>query len=189
MLQNERVHNEVIIKRLPENNRDSDAVNEICSTVQALVKPFSLHRLGKLQPGRPCLLKATFSSSFDARAFMAKIDETKKTGTQPMVQNISCRPGHTREERALYKKRSPSVYKLNQQSGPDQSYSLRKDGKIWRFVRMDSGAWKRDTSWVDPPTSTAANQDADPDTNTQNQNSTAANASPDAGNEGNGLRA
>ncbi|ELT97669.1 hypothetical protein CAPTEDRAFT_189389 [Capitella teleta] len=76
-LEEDKAKQEVIIQRLPENNRDVADVHEICAKAEVIVKPTAVTRLGKSHPNRPRIVKVTFPSTFDARTFRSKVEESK----------------------------------------------------------------------------------------------------------------
>jgi chromosome segregation ATPase len=61
---------EVITEKLPEEKRDSEDVETICSQLHVSSRPTCVTRLGKTESERPRPTKITFSSQFDARLFL-----------------------------------------------------------------------------------------------------------------------
>lgn len=151
-LREQQVRNDVVINKLPEKNNDVNDVDQLCSTIEVKVKPTNILRLGKNDAHRPRPLKATFPNPFDARIFMAKIDESKKKGIESVAQ-LKCRPGRTREEQAKYSTIAKTVHKLNQDAKAEGvvSYSLRRNGEIWKFTKTDNGSWRRVSDWTYSP--------------------------------------
>ncbi|ELU15010.1 hypothetical protein CAPTEDRAFT_209156 [Capitella teleta] len=128
-LEEDKAKQEVIIQRLPENNRDVADVHEICAKAEVIVKPTAVTRLGKSHPNRPRIVKVTSPSTFDARTFRFKVEESKAT-ISDSFPNICCRPARTRDQQARHKTLGPEVYKLNQNAKSGlESFSLRPNGK------------------------------------------------------------
>ncbi|ELU02503.1 hypothetical protein CAPTEDRAFT_189395 [Capitella teleta] len=144
-LDEEKATKEVVILKLPENDRDVQDVQEVCEKATVSVKPETLIRLGKINPDRPRTLKASFPTAFDARTFMAKIEQCKEA--EPDSLEIRCRPGRALEQQAL----STTVYKLNQKTRCGESYSLRSNGEVWKFGKGGDGKWLRATEWALSP--------------------------------------
>ena len=142
-LEEERVKKEVVILKLPERNMDTLDVNELCKNV----KPENLIRLGKINERRSRPLKVTFPSSFDARVFMSKIKEMRESN--PDEFEIYCRPGRTRKQMALRRK----VFEMNQKANGGESFSVRKNGDVWKYKKTDDGKWVREPEWTYLPTS------------------------------------
>lgn len=152
-LEEEKSKCEVIISRAVESENDNTFVSSLCTAMRSSTKPTHLVRLGK-KGSHPRLLKATFPSSFDARAFIAKYDEAKKDKTGELP-NIRMRSSKSGEERAAFTKSSNLAYKLNAQAREaklNESYSVRDDGSIWKFAKEEgSEVWKRVRGWSPPP--------------------------------------
>lgn len=152
-LEEEKSKCEVIISRAVESGNDDAFISTLCTSMRSSTKPTHLVRLGK-RGSHPRLLKASFPSSFDARAFIAKYDEAKKDKNEELP-NIRMRSSKSGEERAAFTKSSNLAYKLNAQAREaklNESYSVRDDGSIWKFAKDEgSGAWKRVRDWTPPP--------------------------------------
>lgn len=147
-LRDECVKKDVVIN-LPENKRDIDDVNDLCHKTQVTVKPSSITRIGKPGKDRSRPLRASFPTPFDARAFMAKLDAYKKDAdVGDALKQIRCRPCRTHEEQVRFSAMAKEVYQLNEGvksrgNAPTESYSLRHNGDIWKFVKRDD-RWKRE---------------------------------------------
>ncbi|ELU12658.1 hypothetical protein CAPTEDRAFT_210230 [Capitella teleta] len=136
-LEEDRAKQEVIIQRLPENTRDVADVHEICARAEVIVKPTAVTRLGKSHPNRPRIVKVTFPSTFDARTFRSKVEESKAT-ISDSFPNICCRPARTRDQQARHKTLGPEVYKLNQNAKSGlESFSLRPNASCKRSSEAD----------------------------------------------------
>lgn len=144
-LDEEKAKKEVVIQKLPENDRDVQDVHELCEKITVTVKPETVIRLGKPNPNRPRSLKVSFPTSFDARTFMSKVEQCKES--EPDSFEIRCRAGRTREQQAL----SSKVYKLNLKSKSGESYSLRSNGDVWKYGKGEDGKWLKVTDWTFPP--------------------------------------
>lgn len=159
VMKEEKVRNDVIVSGLEESaTSDDDAeVTTICDTIDFSIKPIGILRLGKKKEKkgkeeRPRLLKMTFPSSFDARAFRSKFVESTKPETSPF-HSLKCRPGRTKEEQEHHRKRSDAAYKMNKDAkdaGDNASYSVRESGEIWKFVQNDNQKWIRERDWSEP---------------------------------------
>ena len=56
----------------------------------------------------------------------------------------------TRDEQAKHAKVSKPVNKMNEEAkkaGNTESYSIRLNGEVWKFVKTESGRWERDSYW------------------------------------------
>ena len=154
-LGDEKTKNDVIISAMPENKKDQEDVEVLCNRVQAVTKPCAVTRLGKPKANsdHPRLIKATFPSQFDARTFLARVDEKQKNGDQN-ISKIRARPGRTRDEQARHFILSKRVYQMNQEAKEaelNESYSLRRNGEVWKFAKTDSGQWKKVPDWFFTP--------------------------------------
>jgi hypothetical protein len=148
VLATEERKNEVIISKAEEKGDDRKMVDDVCQKMNFEAKPTEMTRLGRAKEGYQRLLKVAFSNPFDARAFRAKFDEQKRSEGIPAWRVRSSR---TKEDQATFKRQSTIVYDLNQKakaSKQKESFSLRDDGSIWKFIQMDDGKWKRDSQWL-----------------------------------------
>ena len=161
-LQEACVKKDVVIT-IPENNRDLADIETLCDKVQAHVKPTSVTRLGKPKTNqtRPRPLKASFPTQFDARAFIAKIESSRKETNDETFAKIKCRPCRTREEQVVYAARSKEVHKLNEgaRSEDKESFSLRNNGDVWKYTKSSEGRWNREPNWTfNSPADTSENK-------------------------------
>ena len=150
-LQEDRCKNDVVISGANEGNDDQKMVTDLCQKMQFASKPAEIKRLGKKDANntRPRLLKVSFASSFDARAFMSRYGQTRRTDSE--MPRLKLRSGKSQDEWQTYKKNATLAYKLNQEArdkGEDISFSTRDNGEIWKFAKNESGAWRRVTDWV-----------------------------------------
>jgi anthranilate/para-aminobenzoate synthase component I len=167
VLQNEDAKKEVVLN-LPENNRDSEDMEELCAKTEIATKPSSITRIGKVnsttdnasssatsnRPSRPRPLKATFATSFDARTFMAKFEAYKKGARNgDSLKKVRCRPCRTREEQARHAEHYKEVHEMNEaaKSAGLESYSLRNNGEVWKFAKKENGKWKGVSDWTFTP--------------------------------------
>ena len=152
-----------VVMNLPENKRDIDDVNDLCHKTQVAVKPSSITRIGKPGKDRPRPLKASFPTPFDARAFMAKLEAYKRDADiGDTLKKVRCRPCRTQDEQVRFSALAKEVHQLNEAvksrgNAPTESYSLRHNGDIWKFVKRDDG-WKREQDWVFVPSSSSENK-------------------------------
>lgn len=155
VLYEEKTRNDVIVIGLPENtntddSNDNDELAKLCTTIECKTKPVDVVRLGKKgKSNRPRLLKLTFPSSFDARAFRSKFSECSKSTSSPF-KSLKCRPGRTKAEQMKQKKLSDLAYDLNKKSNDTTSFSVRESGELWKFIKNSSGKWTRDSDWIAP---------------------------------------
>lgn len=152
-LRDEKAKNDVIINAMPENQSDRDDVNTLCNKVRMVTKPCDVTRLGKPDKNHPRPIRATFPSQFDARAFLARIEEERKKN-DGSLPSIRVRPCRTRDEQAKHAKVSKQVNKMNEdakKAGNTESYSIRLNGEVWKFVKTESGRWERDSDWKFKP--------------------------------------
>jgi hypothetical protein len=139
-------------------------VDDLCVKVQAVTKPCAVTRLGKenTTAGRPRLIKATFPSQFDARAFLSRMEESRKNANND-AQRIRVRPGRTPDEQSLFTKLSKQVYKMNQDAksaGLNESFSVRATGDVWKFTKSESGRWVHSKDWVFTPTTLSSGNES-----------------------------
>ena len=149
-LREERVNCDVIVSKAPELDNDTVFVNDLCTKMNFSSRPRDPVRLGKKTNDRPRLLKMTFPTAFDARSFMARYDQARRSKTEGLP-SLRLRPSMTKEERAKFAKSSKLVFDLNTKAKRDdlpESYSLRDDGSVWKFFKTDDGKWRRDRNWV-----------------------------------------
>lgn len=150
VMQDEQCKAEMIFSSVEEKGKDRDFVSNLCNKMELQTKPVEITRLGRNQPSnteRPRLLKVTFPTAFDARAFRAKYEEVKgKEG----VPSHRVRNGRNKDQQALFKKNSAIAYKLNDEAkktNSNASYSLRDNGEVWKFSKQENGKWIREEQW------------------------------------------
>lgn len=175
-MQEEQCRSAVVIMKMAERKSDANDLGALCSEMDLSSRPTEITRLGKNTSRGPRPMKVTFSSPFDARTFLAKVDENKKRGDD-QFQNIRCRPCRTPNEQTRYTKMRIQLNKLNEDArvrgaAQRESYSLRNSGEIWKFSKDESGRWKRVTEWTFAP----AQSESEPVTQMQPRN-------PESGNE------
>ena len=163
-LQDEKSKREVIISRAEEQGRDQAFVTDLCSKINFQGSPTEVTRLGRLKKVKTSdantpseaakhhrLLKVSFPSPFDARAFCSRFDEAKKN--EEMIPDIRVRRSRTKDEQAMYKKSAALSRKLNEEAksaGQSISYSIRENYSIWKFTKNENGKWTRDENWSVP---------------------------------------
>ena len=156
VFQEERCKCDVIISKAEESANDAAFLAQLCEKMNFPTKPGQHQRLGKISTSpdergshRPRLLKATFSSAFDARSFMARYEECRKEKVEGLPV-LRLRSGKSKEEREAFGRSSKEAHKLNEEArkaGKNESFSLRDDASIWKFTKKEDGAWVRDRSW------------------------------------------
>lgn len=177
-LEEQKIKKEVVILKLPEKNTDESDVSELCEHV----KPEGLIRLGKVNKDRPRPLKATFPTSFDARAFMSKIEQMRES--DPEGFKIYCRPGRTREQQVL----STKIYQMNSKAKSGESYSVRKNGDVWKFRKGDEGKWVRVADWQFSPISKETGSTSSPSSPSPSHSTSASPSATSPSHQGNGRR-
>ena len=147
-LQEDRCKRDVVISGAPEEGDDMKLIGKLCEKMEFATKPTNAERLGKKED-RARLLKLSFTSSFDARAFMARYSQARQN--DPELPRYRLRSGKSKEEWSAFKKHLTLANKLNEdarKNKDDVSYSVRDNGQIWKFAKNDSGAWRRVSDWV-----------------------------------------
>lgn len=148
VFQEERCKSDVVIAKVDEGGDDNAFLKELCQKMDFAVKPTEPQRLGK-RGERPRLLKVTFPTAFDARSFMARYEERRRERSDDFPV-LRLRSGKTKEELAAFSRSSKEAFKLNEEAktaGKNESYSLRDDASIWKFIKQENGSWKRDKDW------------------------------------------
>ena len=147
-LKDDQAKNDVMISKAEENGRDQEMIAEVCDKLNFTNKPVEMRRLGARKENYQRLLQVSFSNHFDARTFRARFEERKKVHSD--LPHWHLRFGRTEEEQSNFVKTSKLAFKLNKDAKDaklNESYSLRHDGSIWKFVRQEDGTWKRDKQW------------------------------------------
>ena len=150
-LREDRTKCDVIISGAPEASSDTRFVSDLCQTMNFDIQPRNPQRLGKVGD-RPRLLKATFPSPFDARTFIARYDQHRREKTDNLP-TIRIRSNKTKDKRVAFSRGSKIAFALNKKANEDglpESYSLRDDGSVWKYVKSDNGKWRRERDWVPP---------------------------------------
>lgn len=157
VLQDQLSHKEVIIFKLKGGQNESDSVlfSNLCEKIDFPIKPLNLQRLGP-KPGvpqnsaAPRPLKATFSTSFDARALLSRFNQAKHNDPGNF-SNIRIRLGKTAEEREIFVKNIKMAQELNNEAKEvkaNHSFSVRDNGEIWKFQKNETtGKWARVRDW------------------------------------------
>ena len=104
-LQEDRCKQEVIISGATEEGKnDLKLIHDLCQKIDFTSKPSDTVRLGKKKDSaeRPRLLKVTFSTSFEARAFMARYNQARRDDSE--VPRLRLRSGKSKEEWEAFKK-------------------------------------------------------------------------------------
>lgn len=150
----EKHHREVIMYKIKEEGKDDSVISGICAKLQS-TRPTEVIRLGKKPAGdKPRLLKVTFPTAFDSRAFGSRFDEVRSTDNT--LSNVKVRPGRSKAEHGKFKEGADLAYKLNSEAKERKetkmSYSVRNNGVVWKFVINDTQKWVRDPEWKAPVT-------------------------------------
>lgn len=149
-MEEEKCRNDVMISRVEEKGQDQAMISDLCTKLELKATPIGIMRVGHKSkaPSHHRMLKVSFANAFDARAFSARFDEKKKAGTA--LPSLRMRPGRTKQEQALFKRKGDEVHKLNKtarDSNANESFSLRNNGDIWRFTKNGDGKRVRDGAW------------------------------------------
>ena len=153
--QEEKDKNDVILSNLPENESkpDSNLVSELCHTLKFTSKSKGMSRLGRKVENQHRLLRVSFDSQFDARAFKSKFDELKQTESIP--PNVRVRLARSKAEQDLHASNIKLARGLNEKAkkdNADYSFSVRDSGEIWKFQKNEEGVWRRVREWTAPST-------------------------------------
>lgn len=157
VINDENCKNDVIITNAPENVEDEKMILDLCKTLDLESKPIGNTRMGRKsnESDRERLLKVTFANSFDARSFRARYDDRRKSGADnDALMKLRMRTGRSKEEQVRYKRLNADAHKLNldaKNDGLQVSFSVRDNGKIWKYVKAESGRWERATDWTYSP--------------------------------------
>ena len=149
VLREEQHKNEVIVSKVEEKGEDNKAMSDLCQTMNFEPKPTEVKRLGKKKDGHKRLLKVSFTNHFEARAFRARVEEMRKGDTET-IPKWRMRTSRTKEEQTAFAAKHEKVFKLNEEAkaaNSGESFSLREDGSVWKFIKQENGHWKRDQSW------------------------------------------
>ena len=148
-LQEERCRHDIIVSRAAEGD-DAKMINDLCKLMDFPTQPNSQRRLGQKKDNNVRLLMLSFGSSFDARAFKSRYEHCK-TEKKVGLPSLRLRIGKTKEEREHFKQSASLCHRLNQDAKTakrDESFSLRDNGSVWKYVKCENGAWKRVKSWT-----------------------------------------
>ena len=151
VLESEKSKREIIVSRLPESSStgtgggDSGIMKKICVDIGFPNPPVEVKRLGQQQTNLSRLLKVTFQSEFEARAFKSTYKTAKPV--LPNLPKIKIRRNLDAEARKAYSKKAKVVYELNQDPSKTAngivSYSIRDNGIICKFIRKLDAKWQK----------------------------------------------
>ena len=150
-MQNEHMKSQLILGNVEENDEDQDFINNLCSKMNLEGKPIELKRIGHKSADRKRLIKASFQTQFDARAFKARYTQMKKEDAD--FPSIRVRQSRSKEEQFQFKKALTLAKGLNDDAktaDASYSFSVRENGDIWKFAKNNEGNWKRVRDWVAP---------------------------------------
>lgn len=154
-MEEDKVKSDLMISNLDDVGNDERCMNELCSKIDLneQSRPIRLVRVGKKKDSNSKrLLKASFSTQFDARKFKASYEDAKNNET-PDLLSIRVRRCRTREEETVYKTKINRLKELNEKAkeeGGTTSFSLRENGNIWKYTKdSQTGKWRRDINWSD----------------------------------------
>lgn len=145
---------EVVISGVEERGQDTAFIHELCAQMNFSQKPVSLNRVGQKPKDGHRLMKVSFPSQFDARAFKSRYNQLKND--QPDAYKLRMRPGLTAAQRKIFNQKKKLAQDLNSKATADNasySFSVRENGDIWKFVQSEDGKWRRDSDWREPETS------------------------------------
>lgn len=150
-INDEKCRNEVMISKAEEKGQDEKFISDLCTKMNFDTKPIEVTRMGEKSETRSHhrLLKVSFSTSFDARAFRSRFEQTKKTLKD--IGSFRMRPGRSREEQEAFRKSNSLAHRLNKEAKDAKeklSYSVRENGAIWQYKESDDGKWIRVPEWT-----------------------------------------
>ena len=165
-LNEEKTKAQVVIANAKETGKDVEFMTSLCDKVKHKSMPKAVARIGrKEKPEHSRLMKVTFDSNFDARTFMSCYEAAKSDETSDKeLSEIRIRPCRTKSEQTKYKAKLIKLREMNKTAkddGDQVSFSLRDNGNIWRYVKHNSGKWKRDTEWKEPQTESVQRDESD----------------------------
>lgn len=167
VLEDERARNDIVISKMDEQGDDEKCLADVCQKMNCESKPAGIRRLGKKTEGRVRLLQVSFNSSFDARTFRASYNNRQKSHKD--LPNWRLRNHRTRDEQATFERNSKAAFQLNtaaKEAKLNESYSLRDDGTVWKYVKRGD-KWKREMDWKLPPTELNASSGSSQEGNEQ----------------------
>lgn len=160
-LHEQETKNEVVISKVKEDGQDQSFVSDLCRKMDFHPKPTGSTRIGRKSDARHRLLKVSFSTAFDARAFSARFDQVKRQASDDTISAIRVRLSKTKEERAIFSASCKLAFTLNKEAkdaGDNHSFSVRENGEIWKFQKASNGRWERVRDWRAPGGDTAGNE-------------------------------
>lgn len=160
----EQLKSELIIGNVDDNGKDTDFMAELCDKMDCL-KPVELKRLGNKSTNKKRLIKASFPTAFDARAFKAKYAQIKRN-TDVVMPSIRVRQSRSKEEQAKLTtviKLAQHLNKTAKEANANHSFSVRDNGEIWKYAKDDEGKWSRDADWVAPEENDETESDESPE--------------------------
>ncbi|ELT92071.1 hypothetical protein CAPTEDRAFT_215705 [Capitella teleta] len=142
---------DVIISKVEEKGKDKSFAADFCSKISFDTKPIGVMRLGRKKEDthHHRLLKLSFSTNFEARAFRSRFEEVRKDKPNDLSE-FRVRPGRNQEDQAAFRKSAIVANTLNKEAkrGGDMcSYSVRDNGSIWKFEKRADGKWVHILDW------------------------------------------
>jgi Cu/Zn superoxide dismutase len=150
-LQEDKARCDVIISKVEEKGKDESFAADLCSKISYDTKPIGVMRLGRKKEDthHHRLLKLSFSTNFEARAFRSRFEEARKDKPNDLSE-FRVRPGRNREDQAAFRKSAIVANTLNKEAkheGDMCSYSVRDNGSIWKFEKQADGKWVHISDW------------------------------------------
>ena len=155
-MEEDKVKCDLMIYNVDDDGNDERCMKDLCTmmNLNEQSRPIRLVRVGKKKEDRKRLIKASFSTEFDARKFKASYNEARNNET-PNLPSVRVRRCRTKEEETMYKSKIKRLKELNdlaKEEGNATSFSLKDNGLIWKYVKDNqSGKWRRDVKWSEEP--------------------------------------
>ncbi|ELU13429.1 hypothetical protein CAPTEDRAFT_196519 [Capitella teleta] len=150
-LQEDKAKCDVIISKVEEKGKDESFAADLCSKISYDTKPIGVMQLGRKKEDthHHRLLKLSFSTNFEARAFRSPFEEARKDKPNDLSE-FRVRPGRNREDQAAFRKSAIVANTLNKEAkheGDMCSYSVKDNGSIWKFEKQADGKWVHISDW------------------------------------------
>ncbi|ELU11822.1 hypothetical protein CAPTEDRAFT_188630 [Capitella teleta] len=150
-LQEDKAKCDVVISKVEEKGKDESFVADLCSIISYDTKLIGVMRLGRKKDDthHHRLLKLSFSTNFEARAFRSRFEEVRKDKPNDLSE-FCVWPGRNREDQAAFRKSAIVANTLNKEAkheGDMCSYSVKDNGSIWKFEKQADGKWVHISDW------------------------------------------
>ncbi|ELT90552.1 hypothetical protein CAPTEDRAFT_186612 [Capitella teleta] len=108
---------DIIISKVEEKGKDDSFAADLCSKISYDTKPIGVMRLGRKKEDthHHRLLKLSFSTNFEARAFRSHFEEARKDKPNDLSE-FRVRPSRNREDQAAFRKSAIVTNTLNKEA-------------------------------------------------------------------------